>query len=365
MNRDNNQPSHESAISQLYQSLSNEEPSSLVNDEILARAKKKLQSHSHSADIKTNESKTSRADIERIKPLSGKDKSTRHNWRRWQWPASIAASVAFLTVIMFNQFEQFDPNQVAPSVSPVDTYAIADSATLDEQSAQQRQQLETKKPVARRLSQPQAQLPEAADIAEQTIAEPELSNYAEQEVAGLAARALDNVELDIVPDEFSVDPMDTVVAQLSDPLKEDVQQTDDLEMMQVSSFTAREEAQAEFELESQQRLIARQSQQNRKRSAAESMEQSMAQEVVVTGSRVARSEETASVKNDYLDILISKLKALESKTPVTSQDEKEIIELQSAIFDYLMLQKTLDPTLDIEATTLEVLTPEQRRKLTN
>lgn len=361
MNKDTSQRGDDSEISKLYQAVSNEEPSSLVSDAILTMAKKNVETTDNSSDVKTIESKTPGADIGSNQPLAGKDKRTLHNWRRWQWPASIAASVVFVTVIMFNQFEQFDPNQVAPSVSPVDTYAIADSATLDEQSAQQRQQLEMKKPMVRSLPYPQAQLPEAADIAEQTIAEPELSNYAEQEVAGLASRALDNIELDIVPEEFSVDPMDMVVAQLSDPLKEDVQQTDDLEMMQVSSFTAREEAQEE----AQQRLIARQSQQNQKTSAAESMEQSMAQEVVVTGSRVARSEETASVKNDYLDSLISQLKALESKTPVTSQDEKEIIELQSAIFDYLMLQKTLDPTLDIEATTLEVLTPEQRRKLTN
>lgn len=337
-NEPKNSPS-DPDISDLYASMAIEQPSTATDEAILQAAKR----HANKANSQ------SQTNI-KIK-----------TWRKWQWPTSIAASVVFVSVIMYGQFNQFDPNLAVPSSAPVDTYAIADNATLDEQQAMQRQQLEMKKVAAKPIPQPAAQLPDVADITEQSMAEPALSNYAEQEAAGLAASALDNVELDITPDEFSVDPMDSVVAQLSDPLEDHGQEFDQIEMMRV---VPREQEKANAEAQMRQQLIARQAQQSRKRSeaeaAAQSKEQARVEEIVVTGSRVVRSEQTDPVKNDYLDSLVSQLKVLKNKAPVTTKDEKEINELQSSIFDYLMLQKTLDPTLVIADETLSLLTKEQQ-----
>ncbi len=337
-NEPKNSPS-DPDISDLYASMAIEQPSTATDEAILQAAKR----HANKAN---SQSQTN----SKIK-----------TWRKWQWPTSIAASVVFVSVIMYGQFNQFDPNLAVPSSAPVDTYAIADNATLDEQQAMQRQQLEMKKVAAKPIPQPAAQLPDVADITEQSMAEPALSNYAEQEAAGLAASALDNVELDIIPDEFKIDPMDSVVAQLSDPLEDQGQAFDQIEMMRVVPL---EQEKASAEAQMRQQLMARQAQQSRKRAeAAAQREQARVEEIVVTGSRVVRSEQTAPIKNDYLDSLVSQLKALKNKTPSTPKLDKDINELQETIFDYLMLQKTLDPTLVIADETLSLLTKEQQLRL--
>ncbi|GAA0852694.1 hypothetical protein [Aliiglaciecola litoralis] len=308
-------------LSQVYAQLSDEQPCKSTDEAILALAELQVKQRSLAPD------------------------SSPSQWRKWQWPTSIAASVIFVSVIVYTQYGQFDLKQAQPDFIPADSYAIADQATLDESAARKRAVLETKASAAQRQQTSQQQeflrmAPELKDfkqqeVAESEISEPQKSNYAEQEAQELAAKAIQNAELDINPEEFQIDNLTKIEPRLVSNEDELMQ---GLEMSMQSNVQVLLDAQTNAD------------------------DQIAMTEIVVTGARLQQSQ-TAPLQSSYLLDVADKLKRLQLLSAPDEQQRLKIASLQQDLIDYLLLQKTANPQLQIDQDYLNLLTPEQRAKV--
>jgi hypothetical protein len=311
-----NENAAELKISALYQNMPKEQPSKERDKAILELAKAHLTQSKKSNLV------------------------TLSQWRKWQWPASIAASVIFVSVIFYTQYEQFDPMFSQPIAVPADPHMIAQQSTLDEVAARQRAMLETKAHSAKEVKERQVAMrsSELADIASQQISEPELSKFAEVEAQGLAAKALENVELDINIDEFNLETMPKIDVGLS----EDNHQQDELAAMRTP---------LDFASAS---LLNDQHRQGANPMALE--------QITVTGSRIDE-EKHVPIESDYLQDLLQKLSKLGEKSELSLKDREKVASIQQSIFDYLSLLKMAEPDLVVEQKYVSVLTQEQLNKL--
>lgn len=125
--QDNNEYPDQLKISDLYQSLKHEQPPEAIDQAILILAKQ--------AGNTTEQSIKSAQFAE--KHQTSKTKS---NWRRWQWPLSIAASVMLISVIFINQYASFLPNSTVFSPEEAREFMV-NSAPISAPSAEQKKGL--------------------------------------------------------------------------------------------------------------------------------------------------------------------------------------------------------------------------------
>ena len=122
-------------ITELYQSLKVEQPSPQVDQSILAQARLQVKSHSNEVGKST--------------PTATHHNKATKNWRQWQWPVSVAASVLLVSVIFINQYQFFTASQqIYPEATPAEvetfsaprsTQVMADSAKAQEFNAEKAQ----------------------------------------------------------------------------------------------------------------------------------------------------------------------------------------------------------------------------------
>ncbi|WJG10809.1 hypothetical protein [Aliiglaciecola sp. LCG003] len=292
-------------LSQLYQTMPKATPTTELDNKITAMAA------SHLSTVR--------------KPTKG----VISTWRRLQWPTSIAASVIFISFMVYIQYDRFEPSLSAPNGVAVDPYAIADEATLNEQRAAEKALLATRqKSSQQRQSAPQSFVQADMNIsAEMETQKPELSQYAEKEALTLAAKALDDI---------NVEP-------LSLDMQADINIDIGLGATDANRLTsARREGKTSEYLGDIEALN-------------------------VTGSRVAsKSDLSMEVNTDYLDNLLGQYSSLsattEDKTGL-SESATQLISIQLSIYDYLTLLRTAMPKWIIDEKYLQVLTQQQRDKL--
>lgn len=296
-------------VSEIYQAQNSAKPSDELDRKILAAAREHMP----------------------VKPQWRKS-----NWRKWQWPASVAASVAFVSVILFTQYSNFVPNLESNDLTPtvkVDPFAVADYSTMDTQqqlNAQKLRRQQEAEILASRKPQEKKSMIDAEPFSSTTesLAQPELANVAEKEAATLAARALDDVELDILPFELEESaPIDTGLRP--------------------------------------------------------------EEELVVTAARVASSKnEAAALKlyqpvsqtqmanSDYLDQLLvnhTEIKrqfddrverdGTDQDSAENGQLEAKLVEIQNTVFQHLNLLKLAEPNLKPQTRYLDMLSEQQRKSL--
>ncbi|KXI30844.1 hypothetical protein [Paraglaciecola hydrolytica] len=115
-------------ISELYQSLKVEQPSSQVDQSILAQARLQV--------------KPQTSEVRKSTQTATHHNRASKNWRQWQWPVSVAASVLLVSVIFINQYQFFTasqqlypeamPTEIEAFSAPQSTQVMADSATSQE-----------------------------------------------------------------------------------------------------------------------------------------------------------------------------------------------------------------------------------------
>lgn len=303
----------EQFVSEIYQAQNFEEPSNELDRKVLSEAQKNM-------------------------PL--KTQAHQSNWRKLQWPVSVAASVVFVSVILFTQYSSFSPNLDNTDLTPtakIDPFALADEATLDKEQqvmAQKQRRQQEAEILANRQSQEQKttfdmkklsllETRQADDSVTETLSQPELANVAQKEALTLAARALDDVELDILPFELEEStPIDTGLKQ--------------------------------------------------------------EQEIMITGSRSSNSEahraaieavQMRAIKtmdnSDYLDQLLVNYTDIQSQINSLSEQARQenkqlkaqLSEIQNTVFDHLNLMKLAEPNLQIQQRYLDVLSDQQRQIL--
>ncbi|WP_460313872.1 hypothetical protein [Aliiglaciecola aliphaticivorans] len=307
----------DSEVSNLYQSQNKPAPSQLVDSHILTLAKQRI-------DAKNQPTK----------------------WRQWQWPASIAASVMFISLVVYTQYEQFDPRFEQAPQADVDSYEIADQATLDEREGASKAKLQTKdlsKPsVSTRMAS--APLPQKEEFTEQQLDEPERAQYAEKEALTLAAKAMDNVEIE------------PLALELELPLKVEVDE-------QIPEEIALSQEEAEQMALKKADLLARQATEQSAKKEQQANKRLSILDTAAAFSDIQDSKSKIQVNTEYLDNLLKKLEGQAALTNSDSFKSKELKRLQGDIFDYLSLLKMSDPLVEIDEKYWKVLTQEQQEKL--
>lgn len=306
MNKDEQQ------VSEFYHAQDSEKPSNELDMKILAQARENMPVYSQ--------------------------------WRKWQWPASVAASVVFVSVIMFTQYSSFSPNIESGDLSPVakvDPFALAEDATLDaeQQALEQKQRRQQQTEIlAKRASQKQqaivdtrklsaAKTIDTNDSSSESLSQPELANYAKKEVATLAARALDDVVLDILP------------LQLEEPTAIDT----GLNQEEIQVTGARV-ADSEMELATQ----------FKSRRPLEKMH---------IKSQVINSDFLDELLANYADVK-SQIEKLADQDSTQSKSLKaQIMDIQNTAFDHLNLLKLAEPNLKIQSRYLNMLSQQQQKIL--
>lgn len=329
----------EKIINALYTSLEAETPSKELDDKVLQEAKQHLPPQSQ--------------------------------WRKWQWPASIAASVVFVSVILFTQYASFSPNleeSIASVPQPVDPFELANQATLDKQQLAEAQKMRRQEAdileqqriteSAERLTSEASSLASKslADIetfTAETLAEPAPANFAQNEVPTLAARALDNVEIDVTPFENIAPPkvdadleveQDLLVVTGSRPAETEM--SEDVEAIVVSVSGVK--------LAPEDKQVAS--------AFGKTSEQA---------SEEAKEAEMPMLESDYLNQLLTDFEKINAQIKVlaASQSEKRKIlqgklqNIQQTAYDHLTLQRLAEPNQQIPAKYLDMLSVEQRIQL--
>ncbi|GAC14619.1 hypothetical protein [Aliiglaciecola lipolytica] len=307
-------------ISGIYQAQDKQVPSEAVDKQILSLANQKLK-------IKVG--------------------STPSTWRKWQWPTSIAASVMFITLVVYTQYEQFDPRFEQMPSAPIDTFDIADQATVDETQQAQKAKLETRDLNSPNVSQRMASapLPDHDSFHEQKVVEPERARYAEKEALSLASKAMESVEIET--------------------LSLDLETSSDVNVdQQMPAYIAlsNEEAQ-QLAAEEQQKnavLLARQKAEENERKKAMSLSSA---KLMAREPNELYSTSKMQVNTEYLDNLLIKLKEQTKSVTTGTADNPIAHKLQTDIYDYLLLLQIADPAIQIDQKYLQVLTEKQKTKL--
>ncbi|MEP4891571.1 MAG: hypothetical protein ABJV04_16215, partial [Aliiglaciecola sp.] len=268
------------------------------------------------------------------------------NWRQWQWPASIAASVMFISLVVYTQYEQFDPRLDQAPQAAVDTYGIAEQATLDESQRARKSKLQTKElgeslVASRMASEP---LPEKDEFTEQLMDEPERAQYAEKEALTLAAKAMDNVEIE------------PLTLDLELPLEVDVEQ-------QIPADIALNQEDAEQQAYEKANLLAKQKVEQSAKRESQAQRRLSLIDVAGKSSDTQNSNSMTQVNTEYLDSLLKKLEEQSGSTNQNHDKKQMVSQLQTDIYDYLSLLRMSDPLLEIEKKYWQVLTDEQQQKL--
>ncbi|MDO6711777.1 hypothetical protein Q4567_13670 [Aliiglaciecola sp. 2_MG-2023] len=267
-------------------------------------------------------------------------------WRKWQWPTSIAASVMFISLVVYNQYDRFDPMLTKAPELRVDTYDIADQATLDNEQLTKKSKLEIRElsspPVSSRMaSEP---LLDKSEFVRDSVEEPERAQYAEKEALTLAAKAMDNVEIEPLSFELEM------------PLEVDVEQQIPADIV-LTQEAATEQAfkQAELIAKQQKSQLAKREHQGQTRLS-----------LIESSSMFNDNQPSTSkmqVNTEYLDSLLKQLEEHSAPKNKNADKIQSLSQLQNDIFDYLSLLKMADPLVEIDPKYLQVLTEEQNKKL--
>ncbi|GAB5381046.1 MAG: hypothetical protein Alis3KO_18290 [Aliiglaciecola sp.] len=318
MNKQHDPSSHDPLISELYGEMSQEQPDVALDDKILAYAKRNI------TDKRKNPEQVGQSP-----------------WRKYQWPFSVAASALFVTMVVYTQFDQFNPTTYQPQSIPADPFQIVEQSTFDKQQAQSREKLETKSiTLGRPTAAQKSALPEQEEVlAELTVEEPELSNFAEQEAQSLAARALDDIEIE----PLAVETDTTVELDTSLPLQ-------GIDADVAEQYAARQAQSLDLEAATKRRV------------ASESFEIEM---ISTTASRIDNS---SFLNTEYLDKLLVKFQSTQSDLDSATTETRQRLmatqkEIQQDILSYLLLLSAAQPDIKIENKYLEILTAEQRVQL--
>ena len=290
--------------------------------------------HNQDADKPSNElDKIILAEAQQAIPVKSQ-------WRKWQWPASVAASIMFVSVILFTQYSSFNPNindVDLSSTAQVDPFALADESTLDaEQQAfeqKQRRRQEVQILAKRQTQEQQARVDKqrfsaakefkSEGSSSELLAQPESANFAQKEAATLGARALDNIELDILPFE----------QEASAPLDSGLRQERDVDDVTVQIA------------ESETQLVSK--------GAIQAPKQVL----------MANSDYLDQLLINYTDIRSQLDQLAEQNTAKVTLLKAQLLEIQNTVYNHLNLQKLAKPNLKIQSRYLEILHEQQQKSL--